>query len=476
MAMECNQNQNALHIVMFPWLAHGHIMPYFELSKFLAQKGHKISFVSTPKNLNRLTNLIPQNLAHHITLVSLPLPHVDGLPQGAESTSELPIDKVPFLKKANDRLQLGITQFLEDSNDVNWIIHDFACHWLSQAVSHMRIKLVGFTVFNATTFSFLGSPSDILGGTCRQRPEDYTVVPSWMEFIPSNGIAYKLHEITNHWNCMDPEVSDLQRWAMVVEGCHAVIIRSCPEFEPHTLNLLRKLYQKTVIPIGLLPPHLGDDNSQGDERWESLKRWLDNKEENSVVYIALGTELSLSQELMHELAHGLEKSGLPFFWVVNDRPLVEGVFGVDIIPPGFETRVSGRGMVWRGWVPQLRVLAHRSVGGFLTHCGWSSIIEALGLGRALILFPGGSSDQGLNARLLHGQKIGLEIPRYDKTGSFTSDSVAESIRRVMVDREGELLRENARGMKEIFGNVELQNKYLTEFAEFLVKKSSNGTE
>lgn len=470
--MESNKNRNVLHIAVFPWLALGHQMPYFEVSKFLARKGHKISFISTPKHLNRLAKLIPQNLSHLLTLVSLPLPCVDGLPQGAESTSELPTDKVPFLKKAYDKLQLGLAQFLKDSNDINWIIHDFACHWLSRVTSPLGIKLVCFPIFNATATSFFGSPLEILGGYL-QKPEDFTVVPAWMEFHSIN-IAYKPHEIASHWSCMDSEVSDFQRWAQVVLGTDVVIVRSCPEFEAETLNQLKRLYQKPVLPVGLLPPSLNDDNSLEDEKWKGLKQWLDNKEEKSVVYTALGTEVSLSQDLMHELAHGLEKSGLPFIWVVNDRPLVEGIFGLDILPPGFENRVSGRGLVLRGWAPQLGILAHQSVGGFVTHCGWSSVIEALEFGRALILFPGESADQGLVARFLDGRNIGLEIPRDDKTGSFTRDSVAKSIRRVMVDQDGKQLREKAQAMGKIFGNLELQNKYLTEFSEFLVNKSLKG--
>ena len=165
--------------------------------------------------------------------------------------------------------------------------------------------------------------------------------------------------------------------------------------------------------------------------------------------------MSLSQEFMHELGFGIEKSGLPFIWVVRNRPLVEGQLVEDIIPSGFEERVSDRGLVLRGWAPQLRVLANSSIGGFLTHCGWSSVIEALGFGQPLILFPVASADLGLIARLMHGKKVGLEIERNDLDGSFTSDSVAMSIKRVMVDPEGEHLRANAYAMKEIFGNIEL---------------------
>ncbi|CAL9027628.1 unnamed protein product [Prunus brigantina] len=460
-----NKDNQKLHIAMFPWLAYGHIMPFLEVSKFLAQKGHRVSFISTPKNIQRLPK---SSLSPLITFVELPLPPIEGLPQSTESTSELPIHKVPFLKKAYDLLQPPLTHFLEHS-DVNWVIHDFICHWLPRVATQLGINSVYFNIFSATTLAFLGPPSELRGGQ-RQRPEDFTVVPKWVDF--HSNVAFKLHEMVSHWDCMDNEVSDFQRFADAIQYCNLVTMRSSSEFESDSVSLLRKLYGKPVVPLGLLPPssvprqHSGADD-QVDEKWEVLREWLDNKKEKSVIYIALGTEVTLSQELIHELAHGIEKSGLPFIWVVNNRPLVEGMLGADIIPPGFETRVDNRGLVWRGWAPQLKILGHSSIGGFLTHCGWSSVIEALGFGRVLILFSGANSDQGLIARLLHGKQVGLEIPRDEQDGSFTRDSVAELTRRVMVDKEGESLRSNAWAMKEIFGNKELNNKCLDEFTRFL---------
>uniref|UniRef100_A0A803QSM9 Uncharacterized protein n=1 Tax=Cannabis sativa TaxID=3483 RepID=A0A803QSM9_CANSA len=467
-----NRDVNKLHIAVFPWLAQGHLLPFFQFSKFLVQKGHRVSFITTPKNHSRLPkNIIPSNLSHLITFVDLPLPPVDGLPDGAESTADLPIHKVPFLKKAFDGLQPNLTKFLQDSShDITWIVHDFACYWLPPLANRLGIKLVFFSIFNATSMAFALPPSE-MASDYRSRPEDYTVVPKWWKDMPYE-VAFKLHEIESHWDCMDSDVSDFQRIKEVVEGCHILLVRTCPEFEPESLSLLKTLHNKPVLPIGLLPPF--EPREDGDHnRWEALKLWLDCRKGKSVVYIALGSELSLSQESMHELAFGIEKSGLPFVWVINNRPLVEGKLGLNIIPSGFETRVSDRGMIWWGWAPQLRILAHPSVGGFLTHCGWSSVVEGLGLGLSLILFPGGSSDMGLMARLLHGMGIGLEIPRDEKNGWFSSDSVAESIRRVMVDEEGEAIRvKSGHEMRAIFGNVEVQNKYSNEFVEFLVRYST----
>lgn len=63
--------QHKLHIALFPWPAFGHIGPFFELAKLIAQKGHKISFISTPRNIHRLPKVL-ENLQPLVDLIELP--------------------------------------------------------------------------------------------------------------------------------------------------------------------------------------------------------------------------------------------------------------------------------------------------------------------------------------------------------------------------------------------------------------------
>ena len=182
-----------LHIAVFPWLAFGHFLPFLRLSNHLAQLGHRISFISTPKNLHRLSQIAP-NLSSLVTMVPLPLPPVHGLPDSVESTSELPFRLVPYLKRAYDQLQPPLTEFLQNS-DVNWLIHDFVPHWLPQVATRLGINSVFFSIFNASVLAFLGSPEEIL--LRDQQPlEDLTVVPEWIPF-PSN-VAFRLYEVIYH--------------------------------------------------------------------------------------------------------------------------------------------------------------------------------------------------------------------------------------------------------------------------------------
>lgn len=142
-----------------------------------------------------------------------------------------------------------------------------------------------------------------------------------------------------------------------------------------------------------------------------------------MLYVALGSEVLLTELELIELALGQELSGVPFFWALRNP---------SALPEGFEERVNGRrGIVFKGWAPQLQILTHESVGGFLTHCGWSSTIEGLMFGHPLIMLSFWG-DQGLNARVL--DEVEIEVARDEKDGSHTRNSVAESVRLVMVEK------------------------------------------
>ncbi|KAF9608643.1 hypothetical protein IFM89_010427 [Coptis chinensis] len=86
-----------LHVVILPWLAFGHMIPFFHLSSSLAKAGIRVSFISTPRNIQRLPE-IPAELEPLFNFVQFHLPSVDGLPIGAEATVDLTMDQTQFLK------------------------------------------------------------------------------------------------------------------------------------------------------------------------------------------------------------------------------------------------------------------------------------------------------------------------------------------------------------------------------------------
>lgn len=133
--------------------------------------------------------------------------------------------------------------------------------------------------------------------------------------------------------------------------------------------------------------------------------FLDTQAASSVLLVMFGTLVYHTPEQIEEIARGLENSQQPFLCVLNVPNMNTGW----ITPGHEEDRISavvpadcignarGRGLFLEGWVPQKKILAHPSTGGFVTHCGQNSILESIGMGIPLIAWPM-LSDQLLNAR------------------------------------------------------------------------------
>ncbi|XVF80112.1 hypothetical protein PTKIN_Ptkin15bG0044400 [Pterospermum kingtungense] len=458
-----------LHIVMLPWSAFGHLIPFFQLSVDLAKAGVKISFISTPRNIQRLPK-IPSNLANLINLVAFQLPNLRNeqlLPEGSEATVDLSLEKVQYLKRAYDLLRLQVKQFISDQRP-DWIFVDFSPFWVIEISREHQIPLLNFSVFSASVYSFFANPTSLMGdGQRRMRysPESLTSPPEWFDF--SSSLAYpKFQATTMHMGFYGKNasgVSDAERIAKIIEGSKAIAIRTCTEYEAEYLNVLEKTIGKPVFPIGLLLPQKPEGTRRIDKSWTEIFEWLDVQKLKSVVFVGFGSECKLSKEQIHEIACGLELSGLPFLWALRkpDWALTD----LDALPSGLSERIHGRGVVCFGWAPQLEILRHPSIGGSLFHAGWGSIIETLQFGHCLVVLPF-VYDQPLNARLLVEKGLAIEIER-SEDGSFSRDGIAKALRLAMVSEEGERLRVRAREAAQVFGNRDLQNCHFNSFVKYL---------
>ncbi|KAK9280615.1 hypothetical protein L1049_014310 [Liquidambar formosana] len=459
--MACN-----LHVAMFPWSAFGHMVPFLQLSIALAKAGVHVSFISTPKNIQRLPK-IPPNLSPLIDLVELPLPIVDNLPEGAEATVDISFEKTQYLKTAYDLLQQPFKQFVADQSP-DWIIIDFSPHWAVEIAREYQIPLLYFSVYSAATFVFIGPPNYLIGDRQRKiwpSPESMTSSPEWVDF-PSS-VVFRGYEARGfHPGFFGENASgttDAERITKVMLACQAMAIRGCNEFEGDYLNLEEKIMGKPVIPVGLLPPEKPKEREISDASWSKTFDWLDEQKPKSVVFVGFGSECKLTKDQVYEIAHGLELSELPFLWAI--RKPSWAIEDIDALPSGFANRTAGKGVVSIGWAPQLEILAHPSIGGSLCHSGWGSVIETLQYGHCLVVLPF-IFDQGLNARLLVEKGLAVEIDR-SEDGSFSRDDIAKSLRLAMVSKEGERLRNSAREASKIFGDVKLHQDYIGGFVDYL---------
>ncbi|KAJ1429570.1 UDP-glycosyltransferase [Sesbania bispinosa] len=283
--------EDTIHVVMLPWSAFGHLIPFFQLSIALAKAGIHVSYISTPKNIQRLPQL-PSNLAHLIDLVELPLPSLDTdlLPEGAEATIDIPFEKIQYLKLASDQLQHPVKQLVAHWLP-DWIICDFSPHWIVEIAQEFQVKLIFNNVLSAATLVLLGPPD-----TMKARffsPESLTVPPEWVTF-PSS-VAYKRNEAI-----------------AVCAGANQVNASGISDCE----RLAKQLVGKPVIPIGLLPV----ERPQGavvDGSFSKIFEWLDKQASKSIIFVGFGSECKLSKDQVYEIAFGLEMSELPFLWALR---------------------------------------------------------------------------------------------------------------------------------------------------------------
>ncbi|KAI0529504.1 hypothetical protein KFK09_002056 [Dendrobium nobile] len=416
----------------------GHIFPFLELSKSLALKGLQISFVTTPSTIHRLPS-IPKTLTPFLKFI-----HFSPSGMNIENTTDLHSDEgQALLSQAYAALEHRLVAFLSDPSNgkPNWIFYDFpSISWAPALASRFSINSAFFCTFNAASFEFLGRYA------IHDSSKNLTTASDLIPF-PTTVTLRRFEAI--RIRPFLPKEKDRRTNEFMLS-------RTFREFEDKWIDLLGE----NCIPVGFLPSSFDEEES---ETWMRISKWLDKRKEQSVIYVAFGSEVILTREQIDEIALGLEKSELPFLWVLR----------VGLPPQGFLERTAERGLVWMGWVPQSRLLAHRAIGGFLTHGGWSSVVEGMVVGAAMAVLPM-QYEQGLNARQLVESGYAVEIVRNDEDGYFSAEEIVRKLRILMVEEEGEEVRKKARKGKEIFGSKKLQEEYITELVKTLWQKQQVG--
>ncbi|XP_021810555.1 UDP-glycosyltransferase 87A2-like isoform X2 [Prunus avium] len=173
-----------------------------------------------------------------------------------------------------------------------------------------------------------------------------------------------------------------------------------------------------------------------------LNNVSDSQPKHSVLYISLGSFLSVSKAQMDEIVAGVQNSGARFLWVARGdaSKLKDGV--------------GDKGLVV-SWCDQLRVLCHDSIGGFWSHCGWNSTLEAVYAGVPILTCPI-FGDQILNAKkIVEDWKIGCRVLKKKKKGFeeedlVTREEIVQLVQRFMdlESKEGNEMRERAKQLQE----------------------------
>nr|BAJ85107.1 predicted protein [Hordeum vulgare subsp. vulgare]BAJ94593.1 predicted protein [Hordeum vulgare subsp. vulgare] len=215
-----------------------------------------------------------------------------------------------------------------------------------------------------------------------------------------------------------------------------VLCNTVEELEPSTVAALRAEKPFYAVgPIGF--PRAGGDAGVATSMWaeSDCSQWLDAQPAGSVLYISFGSYAHVTRQELQDIAAGVVGSGARFLWAM--RPDIVSSDDPDPLPEGFAAACAGRGLVVP-WCCQVEVLAHAALGGFLTHCGWNSVLESVWAGVPMLCFPL-LTDQFTNRRLVVREwRVGVPI---GDRGKVFADEVAARIQGVISGEEGQQLRQ-----------------------------------
>uniref|UniRef100_A0A1J3K4G5 UDP-glycosyltransferase 73C2 n=2 Tax=Noccaea caerulescens TaxID=107243 RepID=A0A1J3K4G5_NOCCA len=388
-----NQSHSHLHFVLFPFMAPGHMIPMVDIARLLAQRGVTITIVTTPHNAARFKNVLSRAIQSGlpIRLEHVKFPYQEaGLPEGQENADLLDSMEliVPFLKAVN-MFDEPVMKLMEEMKPrPSCLISDFCLPYTSKIAKKFNIPKIifhGVSCFSLLCMHILHRNLEILEALKSDR--EYFLVPGFPDRVELTKPQIPLQtNATGDWKVFLDEQVEAD------ETSYGVIVNTFQDLESAYLKDYKEARAGKVWSIGpvSLCNKMGTDiaergNKAAIDQDECLK-WLDSKDKRSVLYVCLGSICNLPLAQLRELGLGLEESQRPFIWVIRGSEKYNEL-AVWILESGFEERTRERGLLIKGWSPQILILSHPAVGGFLTHCGWNSTLEGITLGVPQLTWP-----------------------------------------------------------------------------------------
>ncbi|KAF3437951.1 hypothetical protein FNV43_RR20707 [Rhamnella rubrinervis] len=382
--------RRSIRVLMLPWLAHGHVSSFIELAKKLSHRNFHIYFCSTPV----LINSIKPKLSHH---------HHHRDLQNSYSNYIEPVElHLPFIPDLPP--------------------HYHTTKGLPPHLSPTLIKAFNMTGTRANFSNIVETvkPDLII----------YDILSSWLPELASSMNIPNIAFFT----------AGVASFSFRV---HFSKKKGDEEF-PFP-EICSDALKKIVVPVGpLVPEPVRVSDSEGSDH---IINWLNKKEISSTVYVSFGSECYPCKEDMEEIAYGLEVSNMNFIWVVRYPDGEKMKLEEAVIDDAYLGRIKDRGMIVENWAPQTKILEHSSIGGFVSHCGWGSVMESITSGVPIIAVPM-QFEQPVNARFAEASGVGMEVKR-DNNGRLCRENLSKVIREVVLDKNGDDIRRKSKEMSHL---------------------------
>uniref|UniRef100_A0ACD5Z0D4 Uncharacterized protein n=1 Tax=Avena sativa TaxID=4498 RepID=A0ACD5Z0D4_AVESA len=444
--------ERSTHVVLLACPGTGHVLPVAELARrvagldgFTATLVTFTNFSSGDQYSSTFASLPPS-----VSTAVLPEVSIDDLPADARAETRI----IAVVRRALPHLRDLLRSLLDSPAGVAAFVPDLFCPWALEVSAELGVPGYVFCPTNLMALSsILHTPELDSTTTCEFRDlPDLIRLPGC---VPLHG-SELLDTVQVRADPAYALIVDLGKLYLLARG---FLVNTFDAMEHETVAAFEELSDEGVYPPAYaVGPFIRPRSEKSCEH--SCLRWLDEQPACSVLYVCFGSGGTLSREQTDELAAGLEASGQRFLWVVqfpSDKDKSGAFFGdggrgdgdspVKYLPEGFVERTEGTGLAVPFWGPQVEILSHPAVGGFVSHCGWNSTLEAVAAGVPTVAWPL-YAEQRMNAKML-SERAGMALrPEAREDGVVTRDEVAAVARELMAGEKGASAREKARQLRE----------------------------
>ncbi|XP_044467696.1 UDP-glycosyltransferase 88A1-like [Mangifera indica] len=452
-------------IVMYPSPAIGHLISMVELAKLILNHRPSLSIHiiifeppydagSTATYINKVSATIPSIIFHRLPTITLPQSLISSAKIPETLTFEVLLLNNPNLEQA----------LLSISNNFNIFafIPDFFCYAALSVTAKLNIPTYEFFTSGAGCLSLmLCFPSMHKNTTKNFKDMDALLHIPGIPPIPAKDVPTPMLERD------DKIYQFLLDASTLLPKSAGIIANTFGSLEPRAVKTLT---DELGAPDGPLPPcpplycigplivsdnrvvsdasHGGGDGVGVSYSKPECLTWLDRQPSQSIVFLCFGSLGRFSVEQLKEIAVGLERSGERFLWVVKNPPHFDEADFNSIFPAGFLDRTKERGFIVKSWAPQVEILNHESVGGFVTHCGWNSVLEAVCAGVPMVAWPLYAEQRCNRILLVEEIKIALPMMESTENGFVSSTEVEKRVRELMNSDDSNSVRKKTKAMKD----------------------------
>ncbi|KAG2573455.1 hypothetical protein PVAP13_7KG253700 [Panicum virgatum] len=395
------------HFVLFPWTGTiSHIIPMTDLGCLLASHGAEVTIVTTPVNAAIAQGRVGRAGAA-VTVTAVPFPAADaGLPEGCERLDLLrsPAEVPRFFEANRGHGEAASRHCLRESRRrrPSCVVSGMCQTWTLGLARELGVPCYVFHGFGAFALLcierlYAHRPHEAAAST--DEPFDVPALPPLLRCRLSS------RQLPPHFlppaSVGGEALRGMREFDVAADG---VVVNTFEELERGSAALLAEATGKKVVAVGPVSlcrsPSLDPQSMSGDATARRCLAWLDAKEPKSVVYVSFGSAGRMPPAQLMELSMALVSCPSPVLWLIKGADSLPGDvkrwLGENTDADG---EASSKCLVVRGWAPQVAILAHPAIGGFMTHCGWGSTLEAIAAGVPMATWPF-FAEQFINERLI----------------------------------------------------------------------------